>query len=146
MKQTSKQTHFTQEYIIFCTIKSPKWVGFRVGWFQSSERTGFFLWLVAKGYSGSRHHLQTQQWAERKRATFVSFLEARKPFIEVPPTLAMTMTAFPAHSLTNTWRGAQGLDMRESTTVTMMGWIGCQRVNHNNHFTKNMPVLPEFAF
>lgn len=51
----------------------------------------------------------------------MSFLEARKPFIEVPPTLAMTMTEFPAHSLTNTWQGAQGLDMRESTTVTMRG-------------------------
>lgn len=133
MKQISKQTYFTREYIILYH-KKPKMGGLQ-SWLHSSENTGFFLWLVAKGLT-YRHTNE-----QRKRTTFVSFLEARKPFMEVPPTLAMTMTESPAHSLTNTWQGAWGLDVRESTTVTMMGWIGYQRVNHNNHFIKNISVL-----
>lgn len=129
MKETSKQTHFTQEYIIFCSIKSPERVGSRVRWFHSSESTGFFFWQQKAAV------VPTDTAMSRgKRATFMSFLEARKPFIEVLPTLAMTMTEFPAHSLTNTWKGVQEwtwgsqpqwpwwgeLDVRESTIITIL--------------------------
>lgn len=38
---------------------------------------------------------------------FVSFLETRKLFIEIPSTLAMTITESSANSLNNLWQEAQ---------------------------------------
>ena len=134
--------------MVFPTIKSPTWVGSRVGWFHSLESTDFFLWLVARWLPWFQTSHTDTTMTTARRATFMFFLQARKPFTEVFPTLAMAMTdsnpfinQYLARKTGGT--GRTWLDHR-----TTMGWTGCQRpiLPNTCHFTKNIPVFPELRF